>query len=189
MSITFYRSREELYKAYIPAMVGVEIGVQEGRNARSLLDAGALELGLIDPWKHFDEGEYTKDPANIPQRDMDWLFGAVLEKFKAETQSGRVHIHRLASLQAAPLFGEGSLDFAMIDGDHSYAAVYADLLAWENAISEKGIFLLHDHCHNSKTEAMGFDVPGALARFMDERKWRYVAHTLDEWPTVVVQRR
>lgn len=187
--INFYKNREALYKDFIPAMCGVEVGVQAGLNAQALLDAGALELGLIDPWKHFDEGDYTADPANISQRDQDFIFGQVLEKFRAYTESSRVHIHRMTSLQAAPLFGEGSLDFCLLDGDHSYAAVYADLLAWEHTLSEKGVYLLHDFVTSPESERMKFGVFDASIRFMEERRWKPLALSCEGWNTLVLTRK
>jgi hypothetical protein len=186
----FYKSREEMYTDFIPAMCCAEIGVQKGENAASLLAAGAMELHLIDAWQYYAEGEYTKDPANLrSQADQDWLFGHVLERFKEHTQTGRVHIHRLPSVTAAQLFGEASLDVAYIDAGHDYASVYADLLAWEPVINERGVMMLHDWTGQPKAREMGFGVMDAGIRFMEERKWKLVAMGMDEWPTIAIQRR
>jgi hypothetical protein len=185
----FYKRREDLYNDFCPGQIGAEVGVQKGDNAKSLLDAGTLELSLIDSWKHVTEGDYTRDPANIPQRDQDWLFGAVLERFKAETQSGRVSIHRLPSLQAAPLFGDNSLDYCLIDSDHTYSAVLADLKAWEHAVNETGVFMLHDFDTSPKSLEMGFAVFDAVLEFCEDRRWKPIALSMENWNTIALQRR
>lgn len=186
----FYKNRESLYLDFLPGMVAVEVGVQRGLNAANMLKARPIELHLVDDWHHRNEGDYTKDPANLrSQADQDFLFGEVLEKFRAETQAGLVHIHRLPSITAAQLFGEGSVDVALIDAEHTYEAVYADLLAWEPTISERGVIMLHDFVTTPQAEAMGFGVFDAATQFMDDRKWKPIALSKEGWDTLVITRR
>jgi hypothetical protein len=185
----FYKSREEMYKRFCIGRIGAEVGVQKGDNAKSLLDAGTLELALIDSWKHVADDDYARDPANIPQRDHDWLFGVVLERFQAETDAGRVRIHRLTSLEAAPLYGDWSLDFLFLDAMHTYEAVWADLCAWEHAINETGVILIHDFVCTPEAERMGFGVFEATIRFMEEKKWKPVGLSKEGWDTLAITRK
>lgn len=189
MSIKFFKNRESMYCDFCPGQIGAEIGVQKGDNASSLLDAGALELALIDPWKYLNEGDYTADPANICQRDQDFIFGQVLERFRTQTESGRVHIHRITSLQAAPLFGDDSLDFAYIDSSHLYEDVYADLKAWSAAISETGCLLGHDFTDREEAVNMKFGVTTAVLDFCSDQKWKIVALTTCGWPSYALTRK
>lgn len=189
MSVRFYKSREELYPQYCQHLVGAEIGVQEGFNARALLNAGALELHLIDQWLHIKDGDYTSDVANHDQATQDHFFGTVLRKFHAEIDAGRVFVHRLPSLQAAPLFGIGSLDWAYIDSSHLYDDVYADLKAWSSAINETGHLMGHDFTDREEAVRMKFGVTTAVLDFCSDHKWKMVALTTDGWPSYVLARR
>jgi hypothetical protein len=188
--IRFFQSREDLYPFYCRSMIGAEIGVLKGDNAKAILDSGCLELHMCDPYKHYEEGPYTLDPANArSQGGHDWLFGALLERFKAETQSGRAHIHRLPSLAAAKLFGDASLDFIYLDSAHDYHNVMADLIAWEPVINETGFMLLHDVTTCPESRKMGFDVVGAMSDFCEDHKWKIVAMSLEGWNTAVITRK
>ena len=185
----FFKSREELYPHYCANLIGAEIGVQEGVNAKALLDAGVLELHLIDTWKHVDDGDYTLDVANHDQSTQDHFFGSVLRKFQAEMNAGRVFVHRLPSCQAAPLFGEGSLDFAYIDAGHLYEDVYADLKAWSTAINETGHLMGHDFTDREEAVRMKFGVTSAVLDFCSDYKWKMVALTTCGWPSYALTRR
>jgi len=52
---------------------------------------------------------------------------------------------RVRSTDAAALFPDGSLDFAFVDADHSYAAVRADLSAWWPKVRAGGLLCGHDY--------------------------------------------
>jgi predicted O-methyltransferase YrrM len=49
------------------------------------------------------------------------------------------------SVEAAALFASSSLDFVFIDGDHSCAAVLADIAAWLPKIKPGGLLAGHDY--------------------------------------------
>lgn len=68
-------------------------------------------------------------------------------RFKEHTEaqfSGRVHIKRMSTLEAAKLIEDGSLDFVFIDADHSYEAALADIRAWEPKVRAGGLIAGHD---------------------------------------------
>lgn len=187
--ISFFKNREDMYKHYVPGMCGVEVGVQAGHNAQSLLNAGALELHCVDFWKHVDDGDYALDVANHSQPDQDHLFGSVLRRFHEQIESGRVFVHRLPSLQAAPLFGIGSMDFAYIDSSHLYEDVYADLKAWSAAVNETGCLLGHDFTDREEAINMKFGVTTAVLDFCSDQKWKIVALTTCGWPSYALTRK
>jgi methyltransferase family protein len=187
--VKFYENREAIYRDYMPTACVAEVGVQRGFNASAILDAGAMELHLIDLWKHVDDETYSLDPANYDDSTQNFLFGQVLERFKAETQAGRVHIHRMASIEAARLFGDNSLDAVYLDAGHDYNSVMADLRAWEHAVNETGAIISHDFCLTEAAKKMGFNVVGAIVDFCEERKWKVVAMSTEDWPSVVIKRK
>lgn len=189
MSISFYKNREALYRDFCPAMTGVEVGVQEGHNAKALLDAGTLELHCVDSWMHIKEGDYAFDIANHDQATQDHFFGAVLKRFQHEIEAGRVFVHRLPSLQAAPLFGAGSMDYVYIDSSHLYEDVYADLKAWSNAVNETGRLLGHDFTDREEAVRMKFGVTSAVLDFCSDEKWKIVALTTCGWPSYALTRK
>ena len=51
---------------------------------------------------------------------------------------------RAKSLDAVQTFDDGSLDLVFIDGDHSFAAVRADIAAWLPKVRPGGILCGHD---------------------------------------------
>lgn len=188
--IKFHKTRNALMRDYAPSCVGAEIGVLRGDFSAQLLGMGVLELHLIDPFLTAPaDDSYAKDPANIDQGGMDHLFGSVLRRFRAETESGRVHIHRLPSLQAAPLFGEGSLDWVFLDGRHDAESVYQDCVAWSKAVTETGVLCSHDFTWQPRAIEMGFGVPEGIEQFCIDHKWKPVAMSLDEWPTICISRK
>jgi predicted O-methyltransferase YrrM len=48
------------------------------------------------------------------------------------------------SVQAASVWPDGHFDFVYIDGDHSEAAVIADLMAWGPKVRKGGVLSGHD---------------------------------------------
>lgn len=184
----FYPTREAMYPEFVAGMTCVEVGVQKGLNAQSLLDAGALELFLVDPWKHFSDDDYLLDPANYDQSTQDHLYGLVLERFRHYILDGCVKIHRLPSLIAAGLFDQSSVDVLYLDANHTYEAVYADLMAWEPVIKPAGHIMLHDFVTTPEANAMQFGVFDAAVDFMRHQKWKPVAMSKEGWDTLAITR-
>jgi predicted O-methyltransferase YrrM len=61
--------------------------------------------------------------------------------------SDRVNFQVLCgnSWDMAAAYDDGSLDFVMIDGDHSYESVRKDIQAWRPKVSPGGILAGHDY--------------------------------------------
>jgi len=111
--------------------VGVEIGVHEGDYAaRMLRVATPRQLHLVDPWRFFEDARYTEAVYGGQagsQEVMDARWEAVRERFREEIESGRVIVHRATTEEFGARYRGESLDFAYIDGDHSFEGVSADL--------------------------------------------------------------
>lgn len=120
-------------------IVGVEIGVLEGDNSKSLLhELNIKKLFLIDVWEL-----YSGQDTNYEYKgyNMDQCFKKVIRRFK---DNEKVVIMKSKSEDAIWNFKDDSLDFVYIDGNHNYKYVYQDLELWTKKIKHQGIIAGHD---------------------------------------------
>lgn len=97
---------------------GVEIGVWRGGNASTLLRwTRPRRLYLVDPWAHIERSGAMY--AKKSQDEMDDICTFVRERFAGDS---RVEIMRATSAAF-----DRPVDWAYIDGDHTYEGVLADL--------------------------------------------------------------
>ena len=120
-----------------------EIGVWKGDFSEQILSVtDPIELHLVDPWvfaPHYPRRWYGGIHAKN-QRDMDAIAREVEQKFGLDE---RVAIHRMPSQQ---FFAQAiSFDWVYIDGDHSQAAVLADLRAAWGAVRPGGFITGDDY--------------------------------------------
>jgi hypothetical protein len=123
---------------------GVEVGVDEGHFAACVLnDWKGKKLHLVDSW------ESTAEPHNATtdrhQLEFDKLADKVRERFSWQIANGTVQVHRQPSIHAAASFGDGTLDWVYLDGDHSYQGVAADIRVWWPKLRDGGVLLGHDY--------------------------------------------
>lgn len=118
----------------------VEIGVLHGDYSAEILQRGPAELHLVDPWQHQPDTTYN-DMNNHEQEKFD----AICEKVRWRFSDDRsVYIHRQFSHQFLRLETGLKLDFAFIDGNHSYAGVMADLFMLYPLMNPGGWICGHD---------------------------------------------
>jgi hypothetical protein len=79
------------------------------------------------------------------QADMDTLYEQVARRFADEELRGRVVIHRRPSANAATDIADSSLDWAYIDGDHTYEAVRTDVEVYAAKVRPGGILCGDDY--------------------------------------------
>ena len=116
--------------------IGAEVGVQFGKNARSMLEAfPELQLILVDSYNDntFQHATHTAQQA----RDIATV---ALASFDS-----RAWWLVMPSVEAAELVDDGSLDYAFIDAGHGYKDVRADLEAWTPKIKLGGVLAGHDY--------------------------------------------
>lgn len=107
-------------------LIGVEIGVESGGNAASILESlNVVRLYLIDSW----EGKFAP------------LFETVKDRFKGDE---RVVILKNSSVEGSKKIAE-LLDFVYIDGDHSCEAVKQDIGVWSEKVKVGGFVCGHDY--------------------------------------------
>lgn len=124
-------AKGRLLRVFPRNAVGVEIGVHEGDYAERILRAARpRQLHLVDPWRFFEEARYAEaiyGGRAGSQAVMDARFEAVSQRFRGEIESGRVVVHRATCEDFGARYRGEVLDFAYIDGDHSFEGVSADL--------------------------------------------------------------
>jgi len=128
--------------------VGAEVGTWKGDfSARLLRRTRPQRLYLIDPWEYRDDPAYAQamfgDRTPGGQQKMDAIHDAVCRRFAREIADGRVIVTRARSTDATA--GLEVLDWAYIDGDHTYPAVLADLDAYFPLVKPGGVLAGDDY--------------------------------------------
>ncbi len=122
---------------------GVEIGVWRGEFSQILLDRLQPEqLSLVDPWPAPDVAPIVYPGEVADQNAADGICASVVAKFGGDP---RVRVVRKASLEAAPAFADGSLDWVYVDGLHFVDDVRADLKAWAPKLKPGGVLCGDDY--------------------------------------------
>jgi len=135
--------------------LGVEIGVNQGRNIIYIAQRlPKLERIIgVDPYK-----APTGEPGNQKS------YQTVLRELIKHPQI-RLSIIKLSSIRAATLFANEIFDFIFIDGDHTYKAVKADILAWLPKVKTRGLLIGHDYNRHEKER--GWRVRQAVHEVLD----------------------
>lgn len=140
------RSRIDLWTHFINASGArsvAEIGVWRGEFAAELLAAcPAIDTYyMIDPWRHLDE---WNKPANVASQ----AFEAIHREAMARTDfaSARRRVLRGTTLEVVDAVGDGTLDFAYIDGDHTLKGISTDLISIMPKMRAGGFIVGDDFC-------------------------------------------
>jgi hypothetical protein len=148
--------------------VCAEIGVWKGEFSELILDvAKPRQLHLVDPWlfQPMYPNRWYGGRAAKSQADMDAIHDGVVGRFRNDS---RIILHRKKSVDAASEFGDGSLDWVYIDGDHGFEAVTQDLAVWSPKLRPGGYIAGDDF--NWQDEKRIFSVRRAVMQFADERE-------------------
>lgn len=120
-------------------ITGVEIGVLKGENVYKLLTEcpNIKKIYGVDPYV-----EHTDYQTTRIQADMD-KYKKVAEENLAEFDD-RYELVEKKSVDAAKDFQENTFDFILVDGDHSYESILADLESWYPLLKKGGYIFIHD---------------------------------------------
>lgn len=114
-------------------IIGVEVGVDKGKNAVQMLEhCDRLKLYLVD----------IKMPSELFKR---------LEPYK-----NRVEVIHDFSVGASRQFLNGFFDYIYIDAAHDYENVYQDINAWYPKLKEYGTIGGHDFGQEGVTKSVVF---------------------------------
>jgi hypothetical protein len=191
---------------------GCEIGVFVGDNAQFLRDElKPNKLFLVDPWfleswdevlsgKHYSiglpllpeavDGYRTHLKLLDPEYDggnpapvFEKLYRSVTARFAGDNH---VEIVRKKSLDAVGQFADRSFDFIYVDGDHSFDAVYNDLIAYERKLKPGGVLIGNDYLCSSKPIHNHYGVVAAVTHFCKVKGYRIIALTYGEYADFVL---
>lgn len=128
-------------------LIGVEIGVQNGVHAKSILENLSIKkLFLVDPYykyKKYGRGDGNDNWAiTMSQSDFNTMFIKTLRYLNKYKNAYFIHT---TSETASLIFFADELDFVYIDGNHSYDFVTQDMNLWFPKIKKNGVIGGHDY--------------------------------------------
>lgn len=141
--------KEQVRRAMLQKMpkggVCVEVGVWRGEFTATLLEVlQPARLTLIDPWKNFAERTDAFDGQTEDQK-FEGIYQDILHRFAPRIESGQIEVNRALSDAAFKTMQADSLDFAYLDGDHSYDGIRADLEAVLPLMKVGGVIMMDDY--------------------------------------------
>ncbi|MCG8239821.1 class I SAM-dependent methyltransferase [Tenacibaculum finnmarkense] len=159
--------RQRILDAVKKGAICVEIGVWRGNFSSMILETvKPLNLALVDPWQKFKTDDQSEAFAGQIETDrIEEIYESVQEKFSNQIENGQVTIMREFSTTAIAQYSNDTIDFAYIDGDHSYDGVKADLNNILPKMKEEGIIALDDY---HRFGWWGDDVLRAIHDFIGE---------------------
>jgi len=118
--------------------VGAWVGKSSSFMAVEIANSGKqIKFDVVDTWAGADT--HATDPEIVN--------GTLFDNFLKNIQPVKELLTpiRLASVEAAKLYQDNSLDFVMIDGAHDYENVTADIKAWLPKVKVGGILAGDDY--------------------------------------------
>lgn len=147
-------------------LVGAEIGVAEGYNARSILsNLGIKKLYLVD---HYPEGYRTSEEGKGQRRKN--ISQKILEPFEDKIE--RIYKNSISALYDIEDY---SLDFVYIDGAHEFEWVFQDIGNYYHKVSPGGLVAGHDYKPGEAS------VIRAVKQFTRPRGLTYCTERWDWW--------
>lgn len=144
---------------------GVEVGVYSAKHMEKMLAANSqLYLIGVDLWEPYNE--IGPHGTFVEHSDME------TKRQQAESRlrpfNGRYDLWQMDSRDAANEIEDHSLDFVMIDADHRYENVKADIEAWKPKVRPGGM-LVGDDLYWAEVVQAACDALGDFC--VSERAW------------------
>lgn len=135
-------------------IVGAEIGVQQGFNAKYILDTfDVIKLYLIDPYEIYEDfwwkDKWKKAQSKKILDGKKYMYDHMEElemdgKRRLYSYMDKVEWLRKRSSDAVNDIKDNSLDFVYIDGNHKYKYVKQDILLYVPKVKQGGLIAGHD---------------------------------------------
>jgi hypothetical protein len=153
----------------------VEIGSWKGKSASfmcvEIINSGKkIQFDCVDTWSGSEEHQKGE-----MYEDEDVLNGTLFDTFTKNLESVKDYYKpvKLASVEAAKLYDDESLDFVFIDGAHDYANVYADIKAWLPKVKKGKILSGHDWAVGGVKQAVADTLPSNDIKMIGKICWTY----------------
>lgn len=123
--------------------IAVEVGVALGRSvahlARLCIDAGRDDIRIyaVDAWAGVARNGEQQLYGDNAGGDFCLFAREMLEHAREELQ--RIQVVRTWSTDAARLFDPGTVDLVVLDADHTYEWVSAEIRAWRPLLKPDGV--------------------------------------------------
>lgn len=140
---------------------GVEVGVERGEYSKMICEMNTqMKIWGIDPYLKYDGySEYSN------QAEMDSLYEGMLWKLQNYIKENQYKIIRKKSVDALEDFGDNSLDFVYIDGNHEFDFPLQDIEGWIKKTKRGGIIAGHDYV---RVRTWTFTIKDALEKYTKE---------------------
>jgi predicted O-methyltransferase YrrM len=138
----------------------VEIGSYKGKSTAFMCVEIANSVKKIR-FECIDPMELMGGYLNMPQDEKD---GYSFEEFTQRLESVKDHykLNRMTSNDAVKLYEDGSIDFLLIDGDHSYQGVYDDIVNYLPKMRSGGL-IVGDDAYDERIVRALADAAGHLS--------------------------
>jgi hypothetical protein len=160
-----YVSREEFIKRLNLTGIGIEIGVQQGRFSKFILDNSNLHLIVLDAWRYFETG--YPEGGNVSDKQHLIYLNETLSTLQTNHE-GRFTLIRELSQVAHTFFKDEMFDFMYLDSNHTYSFVFRELENWWPKLKIGGVMAGHDFV--DRDEAFG--VKSAVTNFFREKNMK-----------------
>jgi len=133
----------------------------------------------IDPWRVLNTPGFSGHGEDT-DKGQEERYHRILAK--AQKFNGRVKVIRATSEEAAPRFGNGTLDFVYIDADHSLDAARQDIALWAPKVKRGGILAGHDYLEGMHNGQL-YGVKQAVAEFAAKSNLSVNVTQESDWPS------
>ena len=147
---------------------GAEIGVYQGEYSEILCKFNPhAKIFSIDPWRpHLEYTAFIKEKT----------FSDAYKMAKNRLSKYNCKMIKKKSLDAIKDFKDNSLDFAYIDGDHSFQACTNDIVEWSKKVRIGGIIAGHDYIrHLPRSIIHVYEVVNGYTQAYRIRPWFLLA--------------
>lgn len=151
---------------------GIEIGVQQGKFSKRILENSDLHLYLVDAWRN--QSDYN-DSANVC--DVAHLAKMITTIASLQEYEGRFTVIREFSSRAAKMFANNFFDFIYIDANHSYQEVKNDIKNWFPKLKCGGTIAGHDYVKDDSV----FQVKKAVDEFFGKNIVKTTSERFPSW--------
>jgi hypothetical protein len=136
----------------------------------NLLDKGSIgvEVGTF-------RGDFAAEMLQRVQPRELHLVDVTFANLRADVRGDpRVRLHDGLSVERLATFPDDHFDWVYIDGDHSYAAVRADIDAAWSKVRPGGLLIFNDFARYNHPGFGTFGVHKAVCEFVRDRRWPVV---------------